>query len=200
MLGLLLIAESLRASASSDNKEFARSFGDMILERIRAEKAMKVSVEEKSKISLEQDADCNSDGVTMGTPLPSSRFQTVITTRPSITFTTATTTTFKPTPDAPFLVDVGASSFVVPCTTNGDIVQGPQFIIPTPTSNYYLNVTVFSPSSPGAVDTTRYLSYNPFTGYLSMASLGPTFDITQVYSAVLLNKLTNAMSSPVLLR
>ncbi|OWA53064.1 hypothetical protein BV898_17499 [Hypsibius exemplaris] len=98
----------------------------------------------------------------------------------------------------PTLVNTGTSSVVVPCSKVGDLVQGPQFIIPTPSTNYYVDVQVVSSSSQSAAGTTSYLSYNPITGYIQVGVAGPeNIDVTQVYSVVLINRVTGAASNPV---
>ncbi|OWA53066.1 hypothetical protein BV898_17501 [Hypsibius exemplaris] len=98
----------------------------------------------------------------------------------------------------PTLVNTGTSSVVVPCNIVGDLVQGPQFIIPTPSTNYYVDVQVVSSSSQSAAGTTSYLSYNPITGYIQIGVAGPeNIDVTQVYSVVLINRATGVASDPV---
>ncbi|OWA53746.1 hypothetical protein BV898_18168 [Hypsibius exemplaris] len=90
------------------------------------------------------------------------------------------------------------SSVVVPCSKVGDLNQGPQFIIPTPTSDFFVDVQVVSSSSQSAAGTTSYLSYNPVTGFIQIGVAGPeNIDVTQVYSVVLINRATGAASDPV---
>ncbi|OQV11551.1 hypothetical protein BV898_14127 [Hypsibius exemplaris] len=115
---------------------------------------------------------------------------------------TATDTTITPQSALPTsanqlqLVNIGLSGVIVPCSKVGDIVPGPQFMLPLPQSDYDVKLDVVNSSSASAAGTTLYLSYNPATGFLRVGPNGPAIDVTQVYSAILINRKTLEQSDP----
>ncbi|OQV14899.1 hypothetical protein BV898_10931 [Hypsibius exemplaris] len=173
VLFVLLIAPPALSQAANESANFFGFFGDLIIDRIKAGRALKASVEDAQKISYQQDAAGNDCGKTVASqPAPTSAYPIQ-------------------------LVNIGTSGVIVRCSQVGDIIPGPQFIAPSPQSDYYLNISVVNASSASAAGTTSYLSYNPVTGFLNIGLAGPAIDVTQEYSAVWINRKTLQRSNPV---
>ncbi|OWA53801.1 hypothetical protein BV898_18224 [Hypsibius exemplaris] len=180
VLFVLLIAPPAFLQAVNDSgtdSNFSGLFGNLIIDQIKAGKALKASVEDVQKISYQQDSACNDCGNpvanrTAPQPAPTS------------------TSTLQ-------LVNSGTSGVIVRCAQVGDIIPGPQFILPSPQSDYYLSISVVNASSASAAESANYLSYNSVTGFVKVGLFGPAIDVTQEYSAVLINRKTLETSNPV---
>ncbi|OQV11552.1 hypothetical protein BV898_14128 [Hypsibius exemplaris] len=182
LLGFVCLFSIALASAQSATDGFSSLLGNVIIERIKAGKAVKASVEDVQKISFQQELACNDCG-----NLPAS---VTVATTPYQAVTTTTSLPGFP------LINIGSSGVIVPCPKVGDIVPGPQFILPSPQSDFDVKLDVVNASSADTNGSTPYLSYNPVTGLVKIGPNKPQIDVTQIYSAVLINRKTLERSNP----